>query len=70
MARLALPEVRRSQVGDVPVFSAEAPPPHEVQLWPLLWKHGEKAVELVDELAPPDIVVDMGDDPSPPLFPA
>jgi predicted Zn-dependent peptidase len=41
-----------------------------IYLWPLLWRHGEKAVQLVDELAPPDLVVDMGDDPSPPLFPA
>jgi len=41
-----------------------------IYLSPQLWKHGEKAVQLVDELAPPEIVVDMGDDPSPPLFPA
>lgn len=41
-----------------------------IYLWPQLWRHGEKAVRLVDELARPEIVVDMGDDPSPTLFPA
>jgi zinc protease len=37
-------------------------------LWPDLWRHGAKATELVDELAPRGVVVDMGDDPPPTPF--
>jgi predicted Zn-dependent peptidase len=34
-------------------------------VWPRFWRNGEKATRLVDELAPADVVVDMGDEPSP-----
>lgn len=37
-----------------------------IYVLPQLLKRGE-AVELVDALVPPEIVVDMGDDPSPAL---
>ena len=36
-----------------------------VPVWPQHWKKGEEATRLVDELAPADVVVDMGDEPSP-----
>jgi hypothetical protein len=34
-------------------------------VWPQLWRNGEKATRLVEELAPADLIVDMGDEPPP-----
>ena len=36
-----------------------------IPVWPQYWKKGEEATRLVDELTPVDVVVDMGDEPSP-----
>lgn len=36
-----------------------------IPIWPRYLKKGEEATRLVDELAPADVVVDMGDEPSP-----
>jgi zinc protease len=36
-----------------------------IPVWPQYFKKGEDAKRLIDELAPADVVVDMGDEPSP-----
>jgi hypothetical protein len=36
-----------------------------IPVWPQYFKKGEDARRLIDELAPADVVVDMGDEPSP-----
>jgi hypothetical protein len=36
-----------------------------IPVWPQYFKKGEEARRLIDELAPADVVVDMGDEPSP-----
>jgi hypothetical protein len=77
MAERALPEVRRSEVGGVPVFWADAPRPYEVQLLFRMGRADEtlatsgithlvEHLAMVEELAP--LVVDMGDDPPPTPF--
>jgi hypothetical protein len=77
MAERALPEIRRPQVGGVPVFWADAPPPYGMQL---LFRAGRadetratsgithllEHPAMVGQLAP--VAVDMGDDPPPTPF--